>query len=36
MENFIASQAQTNVQTSEQIKQLTSKLDVLATHTIEC
>jgi hypothetical protein len=32
MENFIASQAQTNIQTSEPIKQLTSKIDVLATH----
>jgi hypothetical protein len=39
MENFIASQTQTNkevknqnIQTSEQIKQLTSKVDVLATH----
>jgi small-conductance mechanosensitive channel len=32
MENFIASQAKTNEQTSVKIKQLTSKLDVLATH----
>ncbi|KAK2410400.1 hypothetical protein QL285_045765 [Trifolium repens] len=39
MENFIAAQAQTNkdflnqnIHTSEQIKKLTSKLDVLATH----
>ncbi|CAJ2651912.1 uncharacterized protein LOC123905413 [Trifolium pratense] len=32
MENFITTQAQTNLQTSEQIKQITSKLDVLTTH----
>ncbi|CAJ2641624.1 unnamed protein product [Trifolium pratense] len=33
VENFIATQTQTNLQTSEQIKQITSKLDVLTTHT---
>ncbi|CAJ2652102.1 unnamed protein product [Trifolium pratense] len=32
MENFITTQAQTNLQTSEQIKQITSKLDALTTH----
>ncbi|XP_045802576.1 uncharacterized protein LOC123896203 [Trifolium pratense] len=32
MENFITTQVQTNLQTSEQIKQITSKLDVLTTH----